>query len=80
LASAFLLADSGLTPRAVVFEQLKARHAPKLLRQQAGKTKDVAYRRGRRVRGADDGDAEGGVDGVGKAQAGADGGTVFYGA
>lgn len=37
----------------------------------------MTYGRGRGVRGADDGDAEGGVDGVGEAKAGADGGAVF---
>lgn len=39
--------------------------------------KDVTYGRGRGVRGADDGDAQGGVDGVGEAQAGSDGRAVF---
>ena len=41
---------------------------------------NMTYRRGRRVRGTDDGNAEGRVDRVGEAQAGADGGAVFYGA
>lgn len=41
---------------------------------------NMTYRRGRRVRVTDDRDAEGGIDRVREAQAGAYGRAVFYGA